>query len=129
MRLTLVEPTCGVGQDQVGPPGCGVLDGVEDDGAGVAPLVAPDHLGPDPVGPHRQLIGRRSAEGVTGRHDHGVPGRRVAQAQLADGRGLAHAVDPDEEPDGHALPGQVQRPVPLQDGRQVTLERLEQQDR
>jgi hypothetical protein len=80
----------------------GALDGVEDDGARIAALSASDDLGAAPLGPHAQLVGCRSTEGVARRQEDTAARRRLGGGQLADRGGLAHAVYPDEEPDRHA---------------------------
>ena len=53
---------------------------------------------PHALGPHAELLAGRGPEGVAGGHDHLVPAADLALAQLADGGGLAHAVDADEQP-------------------------------
>jgi hypothetical protein len=84
--------------------GCGgadphPLDGVEHDCPRVAALVAPHQLGAHPLGPQLELLGGRGPEGVAGGHDHRPALGHLLVADLADGGGLAHAVDPDEQPD------------------------------
>ena len=88
-----------VGQHQVVAPGRGPLHGVEDDGARVAALGTADDLGAGALGPHAQLVGGGGPEGVPGGQQDRSPGGRLPPGQLADGGRLAHAVDPDDQPD------------------------------
>ena len=46
-----------------------------------------------------QLVGRGGPEGVPGGQEDGTAGGGLLAGQLADGGGLAHAVDPDDQPD------------------------------
>jgi len=50
-------------------------------------------------GPGLELLGRGGAEGVAGGEDDGPAGLGLALGELADGGGLADAVDAHEEPD------------------------------
>ena len=63
------------------------------------------HLGP--LGPDRQLLRGGGPEGIPRRQQDPVPIGLQAVGQLADGGGLAHAVDPDHQ-DHRRLAGQVQ---------------------
>ena len=82
-----------------------VADRVEGDAGRVAALGATDHLDADPLAPGRELLDGGGAERV-GRAEHDVlvlgdqdPG------ELADGRGLAGAVDADDQDDAGVAVG------------------------
>ena len=94
-----MDPTGRVGQHEIGPHGGGVLDGVEDHGARVGTLGAPDDRGTGSLGPQRQLVDRRCPVGVTGGEDDSPSLSHLAAPHLADRRRLAHAIHADEEPD------------------------------
>ena len=65
---------------------------------GIAALVAPHELGAGPLGPRRELLGRRGAERVARGQQHRAAVADLLAADLADRRGLADAVDADEQP-------------------------------
>ena len=117
-----MQPPGGVGQHQVGVAGGGVLDGVEDDRPGIAALVAADDRRADPVGPQLELVGGRGAERVAGGHHHPVAVADLAHAELADGGGLADAVDADEEPDVGGVGQKMELAVAVEDGGQLGLQ-------
>jgi hypothetical protein len=99
MRLVLVwRRPGGVGEHQVGALRGGRLDGVEDDGAGVAALGAAHEVGTGTTRPGLELLGGRGPERVARGHHHLVAVAHQALAELADGGGLAHAVDAHEQP-------------------------------
>ena len=60
-----------------------------------------------------QLLGGRGPEGVAGGQEHRAAVGRLLAGHLADGRGLAHPVHPDEEPDVDrpGLAVEAQRPA------------------
>ena len=64
---------------------------------------APDWLAmigtPIALGPHLQLFARRRAKGVAGGEHDAAPFGKEPVRQLADGRGLAGAVDADDQND------------------------------
>ena len=59
---------------------------------------------PDALGPPRELLAGRGPEGVAGGQQHRAAGRRLLAGELADGRGLADPVHPDEQPDVDTSP-------------------------
>ena len=95
-----VEPTGGVAEHEVDVrvprPRC---DPVEDDRARVAALVAPHEVGAGPLGPRRRAA-RRPRRGTCRRRPAARerPSATCCAADLADGGGLADAVDADEQP-------------------------------
>jgi hypothetical protein len=54
---------------------------------------------PGSVRPHLELLDRGGAKGIAGGEQHRVPFRVETPRQLADGRGLARAIDADDEDD------------------------------
>ena len=73
--------------------------GLEGDGRGVAALGAADDLDADPLAPGGELVDGGGAEGVgRAEHDRLVLGDEDPR-DLADGGGLAGAVDADDEDD------------------------------
>ncbi len=95
-------------------------DGVEHDGARVAALVSPHHLGVGPLSPGRQLLGRRGAERVTSRQDDRATVFPLLVGDLADGRRLADTVDADEQPHVRAV-GRARLEVQLPIGSGETI--------
>ncbi len=113
--------TRGVGEHEVDAPRVGAADRVVDHRAGVGALVGADDLGAGARRPLLELVGRRRTERVTRGEQDAAALLVVALGQLADGRGLAHAVDPDEEPHGtrpsSAVTVVVERSAPRDDSR------------
>ena len=107
----VVEAAGGVAQHHVRAPGLGGLKGVEEHRAGVGPLVLAHQLTAGALRPDLQLVRRSGPEGVRGAQQHPLALALELMGQLADGRGLAHAVDADEQHHG-GLRGQVQSRVP-----------------
>ena len=109
----VLQPAGGVDDhdvDALREPG---TDGLEGDAGGVAGLRAADHGDADALAPGGELLGRGGAEGVRRpQHDGAALGDEHAR-QLADRRGLAGAVDADDQhdagPTGHG--SGVQRAV------------------
>ena len=99
-----VQTAGGVAEHEIDRAGSGPLDGVEDDGARIAALVAAHEFGTAALGPGAELLDGRGAERVAGGHQHRAPESSLLGADLADGRRLADAVDPDEQPDVRARP-------------------------
>ena len=86
-----------VDQQHVGAFGARWRERVEGEARGVRALRARHHLGADALAPHLELLDRRGAEGVARRQHHLVTLRAQLGAELADGGGLAGAVDPDHQ--------------------------------
>ena len=89
-----------VDDDDVGAAALGGGQRVEDDGARVGALLVRDDLGADAVAPLVHLLDGGGAEGVGGGDDHLRVVLSVGVGELADARGLAGAVDADDEDDG-----------------------------
>ena len=89
----------------------GGLQGVEQHGAGIGALVLADDVHTGAVGPDLQLVGGGGAEGISGAQQHLLALRLQLGGQLADGRGLAHAVDADDQ-NHTGMGGQIQLRVP-----------------
>ena len=105
--LLVVEPSGGVHQDDVAVPGLGGAHRVKDHRGGVGTFVLLDDLHPRPLGPDGELVGGGGPEGVAGAEEDLLPLSLQGGGQFADGGGLAHAVDPDEE-DHRGAGGEVQ---------------------
>ena len=73
------------------------LDAVEHDPGGVAAFLAGDHRRADALAPDLQLLDRGGAEGVAGGEQHAIILLLEPVAELADGGGLARAVDADHQ--------------------------------
>ena len=102
-----MQPSRRVAQHHVHMTCLGGLQGVEQHGAGIGALVLADDVHTGAVGPDLQLVGGGGAEGISGAQQHLLALRLQLGGQLADGRGLAHAVDADEQHDAGGG-GQVQ---------------------
>ncbi len=101
-----------VGQNEIEVTRRGPLDGVEDDGTGVATLATADELDAGPLRPGRQLLGGRGAERVAGGEQHAPTSGDLLVGHLADARRLANTVDADEQPDvGSTFAVELQRAV------------------
>ena len=94
-----MEAAGGVGHHHGRAPGGSRLHGVIDHRGRVGAGRASHDPGPGPVGPGGQLLGGRGPEGVAGGQHHPGPVAGLPVGQLADGGGLAHPVDPHEQPD------------------------------
>ena len=82
-----------------------VLDRVEGDAGRVSGLCSTHHLDADPLGPRRELVDGGGAEGVRRAEHHGAVLRDQDPGDLADGGGLAGAVDHDQQHAGQAVAG------------------------
>ena len=99
VRLVVQAPG-GVSNDHVIAAGGGRLHRVKNDGGGVGSLTGLDQRDPGAVGPDLQLLAGGGTEGVArGQHDPAAL-TGVVIGQLCDARGLAHAVDADDQDDG-----------------------------
>ena len=72
---------------------------VEDETGGVAAGFPRDESRAGALAPDLELVDGGGAEGVAGRQHHGAAFGAELGRELADGRGLAGAVDPDDEDD------------------------------
>ena len=106
-----MQPSGGVDEDDVHVLGLGGLDAVKHHGGRVRPLVLADDGCAASARPDLQLVCGRRPEGIS-RHQHdllSLSGQLLRD--LADGGGLAHAVDADDQ--NHAgVGGQIQLRVP-----------------
>ena len=75
------------------------LQGVEQHRAGIGALAAAHDLHARTVCPNFELVRRRRAEGIRRAQQHALALLFVAVGELADARGLAHAVHADDEHD------------------------------
>ena len=85
------------------------LHGVEGEARGIGAGRPRDDRGADALAPDRQLLDGRGAERVAGREHDRVALARGDGAELADGRGLARAVDADDEDDEGLLGAEGER--------------------
>ena len=99
-----------------------LLDAVVDDAGRVAAFLAGDDRRLDPVAPDLELLDRGGAEGVAGGQQHAIILLLQQMAELADGGGLARAVDADDEDDVRA--GEAPDVERLGDGREDLLDFL-----
>ena len=97
-----MQPTRRVGDDHVRAAGDRRIECVVDDGAGIGAGGVGDDRDAGPIGPDPELVDRGRPERVRGGEDDRMPLADVARGELADGRGLAGAVDADDEQDGRA---------------------------
>ena len=91
-----MQPAGGVDDQHVDAARVRRLHGVEDDGAGVGPLLVGDHRRPDPLAPDLELVDRRGAEGVAGGDEDVAAELLVIGGELGDRGRLADAVDADD---------------------------------
>ena len=111
--LLVVQPAGGVADDDIAAPGLGRGDGVKHHGSGVGPLLVFDKGHPGPVRPDLQLLDGSGPEGIRRPQDDGLALSLQAGGQLADGGGLAHPIDADDQDDG-GLGAGVEFIVPLE---------------
>ena len=105
-----MQAACRVAQHHIRIPGLGRRQRVKQHGAGVGSLVLAHDVHTGPLRPDLQLIGGGGTEGISGAQQHLLALILQPVGQLADGRGLTHAVDSDDE--SHAGPGrEVQRRI------------------
>ena len=102
-----MEPSGGVDDDHVHVSGLGGLNAVKDHGGRVRSLVLADQVRPAALGPDLQLVRGGSPEGVSRHQQDLLPRVYLLLGDLADGGGLAHAVDSDDQ-DHAGMGGQVQ---------------------
>ena len=95
----VLQPAGGVDQDDVVALGLGLGIGVEGQAGGVGAVAAALEGRPGALGPDFQLFAGCGAEGVAGDDHHLRPLTGQVGGDLAQGRGLARAVDPDEQGD------------------------------
>ena len=95
--LLVVESPSRIDQDHVVPLGDGAFHGVEGDGGGVGVLALSDEIGPGALSPNPQLVYGRGPERVGGPDGDLEAPLGELVAEFADGRGLAHAVDSDDQ--------------------------------
>ena len=92
-----VQATCGVGEQDVDAPRAGCLQRVEHDRSGICAGGLRDHGHVVAIAPDLQLLDGGGAERVArGEHDFEALLLQLPR-ELADGRGLAGAVDADDE--------------------------------
>ena len=107
--LLVVEAASGVDQDDIVSLGDRAFDGVKRHGGGVGILALGDEVGPGAFGPDPQLVHGGGPERVRGPDGHLQAALGELVAKLADGGGLADAVDPhDQEHVGSIGLGQVE---------------------
>ena len=98
-----MEAAGSVAQHHIHPSCLGSLQGVEQHRAGVSPLVLAHKFAAGPLRPDLQLVRRCGPEGVRRAEEDPLALAFQLIAQFADGRGLAYAVDADEQ--HHSRPG------------------------
>ena len=107
-----VEPPGGVGDDHVRVPSDRRVERVVNDCARVRARRMSDDRDARAVGPDPELVDGGGTKGVCGSEDDRAPLLEVAGGHLADGRGLARAVDTDDENDrGPAIGRRPGRPI------------------
>ena len=88
-----------------------VTERVEGDGGRIRAGLLRHEFGARALRPDAELLGRSGAEGVTGGPHHLATLAGKAVGQLADGRGLARAVDAhDQDHEGAVFPGDLESP-------------------
>ena len=93
----ILEPAGGVHQHDIRAFGARARDRVEGEARRVGAGLARDDRGAGAAGPDAQLLDRRGAEGVAGSQHHLEAVGRELGRELADGGGLAGAVDADDQ--------------------------------
>src|SRR5207249_2413521 len=126
VSTTPVTPTASVNWRACARPFCPVVASITRRTSCGAPGVrlAAYHVGPDPLGPVRQLIGGGGPKRVGRSHQRDVSVVDLALGELGDRRGLARPVDADEQPYGRPVRRVAQRPV---DAREVVDDLLAQE--
>ena len=103
--LLIVQPPGGVAQDHIYIPGLGRLQCIKQHRSGVGPLMLAHNRHVRPLGPYLQLVGGSGPEGIRRAEQDLLALRLQAVGQLADGGGLSHAVDADDQDHRGALGG------------------------
>ena len=88
-----MKPACRVDDHHVEVATPGRLQRIESHGGGVGTMLLLDHRHVRALGPDVELFDGCGAERVGSAQKHGVPGLLVAVGQLADGGGLAYAIN------------------------------------
>ena len=102
----------------------GLLDAVEHDSRGVAAFLAGNDRRTDPIAPDLQLFDGGGAERIARGQQNTIILLLEPMAELADGRGLARAVDADHQ--DHVRPGKTPDLQWLRDWREDLLDLLGQ---
>ena len=92
-----MQASGGIGDQHIDAARLGRLDGIEDHRGGVGAGVLGDDRNVVALAPDLQLLDGGGAEGITGGQHHRFALVLEAARQLADGGGLADAVDPDHQ--------------------------------
>ena len=95
-----METACRITDQHVRMAGLGRRHRVVDHGRRIRALLLGDDLHSGPVGPLGQLLDGRRPEGILRRQHHPFAAVLQLTGQLADGGGLAHAVDADHQHHG-----------------------------
>ena len=98
--LLIVQAAGGIDNDHVGPTGFGGAEAVIDHGGRVAALLVADDVSPGALRPDAQLLGSGGTEGIPGAEQDALALGLQLGGDLADGGGLAHAVDAHHQDDG-----------------------------
>ena len=107
----ILQPACRVDQQHVGAGGFRLVDGVEGEGGRVGSLRFGNDRGAGALAPDLELLDGGGPEGVAGGHHHREAALLELLGQLADGGGLAAAIDPDHQHDMRfPAGGDIQRP-------------------
>ena len=108
--LLIVQPAGGIHQHHIHAPRLGSLQRIKQHRTGIGALVLTHNVHTGALGPDLQLVGGGGAEGIAGAQQHLLALLAELMGHLADGGGLAHAVDADEQHHG-GLGADVQRHV------------------
>src|SRR5688572_1683700 len=100
-----------VDQDRIAAPGLARLNRVEHDGGGIRAFLRADDVDVRPLGPDRKLLDGGGAERVGRTHQRLLPRRLQQIGEFADGRGLASAVDADDQRDVRSMTVERWRPI------------------
>src|SRR2546423_13864915 len=93
----VLEAACGVDDEYVFAGGCRLFDTVKDNSGGVAAFLAGNDRRADALAPDLELLDRGGAESIAGGEQDAVILFLQPMAELADGCGLARAVDADHQ--------------------------------
>ena len=92
-----MQTACGIDDDHIAALGLGRLDTVKHNGGGIRTLLLADNSSTAALSPNFQLIGCGRTESIAGNQQNILAFIHQAGGNLADGGGLTHTVNTDDQ--------------------------------